>query len=164
MRIFGALLGVAVIIIGIVSLFQNAINPKNVVNSCYRILFGVLIILAELRMEKWLRFFTFLNSYLGLGIFYVFVGGLALGDAWYEIMLAILFLALGFCYISLGCCYNKKMYESVPANNAAADTKAAAATETAAAPVAAKSVKHQQAEMANFDNDPESAWPEMDQR
>jgi len=42
-------------------------DPKNLVNSIYRVLFGALIILAELRMYKWLKFFSFLTSYFGLG-------------------------------------------------------------------------------------------------
>ena len=43
---------------------------------------GLLIILAELRLRFLLVWFSFLLYYIGLGFFYFFVGGLALGDNW----------------------------------------------------------------------------------
>ena len=55
---------------------------KNCVLDIYRIIFGLLIILAELRLRYLLVWFSFLLYYIGLGFFYFFVGGLALGDNW----------------------------------------------------------------------------------
>ena len=46
---------------------------------CARVL-GILIMLAELRVRYLLVWFSFLLYYIGLGFFYVFVGGLALGN------------------------------------------------------------------------------------
>ncbi len=42
------------------------------------------------------------------GLFYIFVGGLALGGEWYEYVLAICFLAIGIVYFSAGCCKGKQ--------------------------------------------------------
>ena len=38
-----------------------------------------------------------------LSAFYIFVGGLALGDAWYEIALAIVMCVLGVLYLGSAC-------------------------------------------------------------
>lgn len=57
------------------------------VANIYRILFGVLIIIAEFQYVKLLDWFSFLLTLIGLGGFYIFVGGLALGDEWYAITL-----------------------------------------------------------------------------
>lgn len=68
-------------------LFCLLLGAKTVVNDCYRIFFGILIVIAELRLFGLLSWFSFLKSFIGLGGFYIFVGGLALDDAWYEIMI-----------------------------------------------------------------------------
>lgn len=163
LRVIGGILGILIIVLGFISIFTGSINPKTVVNACYRILFGILIILAELRMEKWLKFFTFLTSYLGLGLFYVFVGGLALGGDWYEIVLAICFLAVGIVYINMGCCYRQKMYSSSPAAPAA--PAAAVSNPAISAASRPSSTPARQQEMVQFEDDtPASAWPEMDER
>ncbi len=44
----------------------------------------------------------FAQHFLGLGLFYVFVGGLVLGGAWYQYAEAILCLAVGSVYLLLG--------------------------------------------------------------
>lgn len=64
----------------------------------HRIIFGILIILAELRMTSLLKWFSFLTFFAGLGAFYVFVGGIACGSNWYEIALAVLLCVIGFIY------------------------------------------------------------------
>ena len=40
--------------------------------------------LAELRLKHLLVWFSFLLYYIGLGLFYVFVGGLTAGENWYQ--------------------------------------------------------------------------------
>jgi len=41
--------------------------------------------------------------YVWTGGFYVFVGGLAMGSAWYEIAVGIALCAMGFLYLSASC-------------------------------------------------------------
>jgi len=167
LRFFGVILGILVIILGCYSIITSSIDITNIVNSAYRILFGFLIILAELRLEKWLKFFTFLNSYFGLGIFYIFVGGLALGGAWYEYVLAIAFLAMGCIYVSMGCCYSQKMYVHPPtAAPVVAASGVQAPTKTVVVASSKKMTQQQapqpQAEMVQFEEEhnDDSAWPE----
>jgi len=51
----------------------------------YQIIFGLLILIAEARWSGLLKHFKFLTHFLGLGLFYIFVGGLALGSSWYQV-------------------------------------------------------------------------------
>ena len=64
---------------------------------------GVLIMVAELRLKHLLVWFSFLLYYIGLGLFYVFLGGLASGNDWYEWIVAIIAVVVGFTYCGVGC-------------------------------------------------------------
>lgn len=48
---------------------------------------GFLILIAELQYVAFLDWFSFLCTLIGLGGFYIFVGGLALGSEWYAIVI-----------------------------------------------------------------------------
>jgi hypothetical protein len=85
MRIIGCIAGGATLGIGIYQLVAGASGPKGFINAIYQIIFGIFIIISELRWKKLLKHFKFLTHFLGLGMFYLFVGGLALGGAWYQI-------------------------------------------------------------------------------
>ena len=58
---------------------ENTSFNKSIVNDLYRVAFGILIVIAELRLFGLLSWFSFLKAFIGLGGFYIFVGGLALG-------------------------------------------------------------------------------------
>jgi len=116
MRVIGFCLGILIIVLGFIGIFTTSFSPRSFVDNCYQVLFGFLIGLAELRFERALRFFSFLCSYAGLGLFYIFVGGLALGGEWYNYALAVCFLTIGVVYVGLGCCYRKDMYPAKPAS------------------------------------------------
>lgn len=62
------------------------------------------MIVSEMRWIRLLKHFKFLTHFIGLGLFYIFVGGLALGSAWYELGLGISLIILGSVYSMLGCC------------------------------------------------------------
>ena len=65
-------------------------------------IFGLLILIAEARWAGLLKHFKFLTHFLGLAMFYLFVGGLALGGDWYQYAEAGLCLAVGIVYLILG--------------------------------------------------------------
>jgi len=92
-----ATLGLYVIITGIDT------DIRDVVLDLYRVVFGLLIMTAELRLKRLLVWFSFLLYYIGLGLFYVFVGGLASGSDWYEYIIAIAAVVIGFTYCGVGC-------------------------------------------------------------
>jgi len=104
LRVLGICVGLAIIALGVYQIYLNHTNIKDVISSIYQIIFGVLIVLAELRITKLLVWFSFLVTFIGLGGFYIFVGGLALGSSWWEILIACIACAIGFIYCSFGCC------------------------------------------------------------
>ena len=70
--------------------------------------------LAELRLKHLLVWFSFLLYYIGLGLFYVFVGGLTAGSDWYEWIIAIVACLVGFTYCAVGClCSDVERRQSV---------------------------------------------------
>ena len=80
----------------------------------YRIVFGALIVISEFRWTSLLIWFSFLLHFIGLGAWYIFVGGLALSGQWYDIVMAIILCAIGFGYCSLGCCCRGMQDELLP--------------------------------------------------
>ena len=104
LRLLGALCGAATIVCAAFSFIAlGFLNPRGVIADTYLIIFGVIMIIAELRWVTLLRYVYFLQHYLGLGMFYIFVGGLILGDSWWMILVAIVLLAVGIVYLMLGC-------------------------------------------------------------
>jgi len=102
LRAIGGLSGLAVIILGIVGFLTITLDPRVVINNAYRIIFGTLIIICELRITSLLRHFFFLQHFLGLGAFYVFVGGILLASQWYYFLVAGVIFAVGVSYCVLG--------------------------------------------------------------
>jgi len=103
LRCFGGLLGCILVIVGCVVMFTSSLTPRVFVNALYQAIFGIMILIAEFHLIFALKLFRFLTHYIGLGLFYVFVGGLALGNEWYETILAVLFFFVGLIYGVLGC-------------------------------------------------------------
>ena len=104
MRITGFIVGLVTIALGIyllVSIGSN-LNPRNTINAVFQVIFGLLICIAEMRIVRLLRYFYFLQHFLGLGMYYIFLGGLALGGAWYQIAVAAVCLGIGLIYFVLG--------------------------------------------------------------
>lgn len=78
--------------------FTVVISFANVLLGCYGILFGVTILLAEMRMRFLLvDYCGFLNNLFGRGLFYLFCGAMLLSIAYqkvYFLALAIVVLAV----------------------------------------------------------------------
>lgn len=102
LRFTGGVCGLVVMALGIFSLFTSGLVPRSVIDAVYQILFGALMIISELRLQKVLVHFRFLTHFVGLGLFYIFVGGLALDSSWYQFAMAIVLLSVGAIYLMLG--------------------------------------------------------------
>jgi len=102
LRAAGAICGCFSIAVGLYQLITSVLNPRSIINGAYQIIFGLLILIAEARWSGLLKHFKFLTHFLGLGLFYIFVGGLVLGGEWYQYAEAILCLAVGSVYLLLG--------------------------------------------------------------
>lgn len=108
LRYLGALCGLLSILLGVWNLFTSLLSPSSIILGVYNVLFGLLMIISEFRWLRLLKHFKFLTHFIGLGMFYIFVGGLALGSAWYELGLGITMIILGSVYFTLGL-FNKSM-------------------------------------------------------
>jgi len=59
--------------------------------------------MCEVRWMTALIYFRFLIHPFGIGMFYAFVGGLALGSQWWQYVLAVVFWTIGLIYLLLWC-------------------------------------------------------------
>ena len=114
LRWVGGIGGILSIILGVYNLITSLLLPKYIIFGLYNIIFGLLMIVSEMRWIRLLKHFKFLTYFIGLGGFYVFVGGLALGSAWYELGLGISLIILGAVYTMLGCCGLSMNNEELP--------------------------------------------------
>ena len=133
-RLIGALTGAVVCALGIFLLITLSLNPRNGVNAIYEIIFGLLIIVAEFRWVRFLKFFYFLQHFLGLGLFYIFIGFLCLGGTWYQYVVAGVCLGIGLIYFILGLGCRKMGRENF--RRSGVEPPATAADGTAASPPA----------------------------
>ena len=78
-------------------------DPRTLIANVYLLIFGVAMIVAELRLVVLLKYCYFLQHYAGLGLFYIFVGGLILNEHWWMVLVAVVLLAVGIVYLLLGC-------------------------------------------------------------
>ena len=60
-----------------------------------------------------------LQHYAGLGLFYIFVGGLVLGEVWWLVLVAVFLLSIGIVYLLLGCCCRKMNIKPLHPHDAA---------------------------------------------
>lgn len=88
--------------------FENGITA--VISSFFLLLFGILICLAELRVYKVLKWFAFLTTFTGCGLFYIMVGLLVLGirirnepDVPIGLIIGGIVIAVGLINLLLAC-------------------------------------------------------------
>ena len=134
-RITGAVTGLIVVALGIFLLITLSLNPRNAVNAIYEIIFGLLIFFAEWRLVRLLKYFYFLQHFLGLGMFYIYVGFLCLGGNWYQYAVAGVCLGVGLIYFILGLGCRKMGRENF--RRSGVEPPATAADGTPSAPPAA---------------------------
>lgn len=99
-RVAGVLCAVTLIIIGIVGLIGSP-SVKQLVDSLFFIVFGVLFIVAEARVQIFLHYFGFLKRPLGLSMSYFFVGFRAIGWPWWSYIIIALAFAPGLFYLCI---------------------------------------------------------------
>eukprot|EP00771_Trimastix_marina_P000031 gnl/Trimastix_PCT/1026.p1 GENE.gnl/Trimastix_PCT/1026~~gnl/Trimastix_PCT/1026.p1 ORF type:complete len:150 (+),score=27.38 gnl/Trimastix_PCT/1026:79-528(+) len=80
LRVITILAGPALMVLGILGVVTlGGFNIAAIFLSAYVIIFGAVIILAELKWVRFLRWFTFLLNRRGRACFYIFVGTLCFG-------------------------------------------------------------------------------------
>ena len=78
-------------------------NFRSYVLSFYYIVFGLLTIGAELKFEIISNYLRILFSYSGRGIWYIFLGTVALGEQWWAILIALFLIMAGALHVTAGC-------------------------------------------------------------
>jgi hypothetical protein len=114
LKVIGFICGILSICLGFWNLFTSLLLPKSIIFGVYNILFGLLMMICEMRWSRFLKHFKFLTHFIGLGLFYIFVGGLALGSAWYALGLGITLIIIGTVYTLLGLCGLRMGHEELP--------------------------------------------------
>ncbi|OMJ88805.1 hypothetical protein SteCoe_9192 [Stentor coeruleus] len=100
------LLGAGLIVIGILDIFGFSLDdPISIVLPIYFILFGLLIIAAEVPLKFVLSRFMFIQNLFGRGLFYIVVGFLCLRSEIWEYIIGgfLLFVGLSYIIIFLAC-------------------------------------------------------------
>jgi hypothetical protein len=116
---------IILILIGFFGFFTNIFEANDfdaflsaflsVVVSFYLLLFGLLILLAELSMWKVIKYFGFLMSYGGRGAFLIYTGLLTLplrspldtGDVNLALIAGIVQLVVGCINLMIACCFRE---------------------------------------------------------
>mmetsp|Transcript_8916 Transcript_8916/g.12483 ORF Transcript_8916/g.12483 Transcript_8916/m.12483 type:complete len:140 (-) Transcript_8916:121-540(-) len=126
MRILGIFVGLTLIGYGIAMLFVGSgQNIKSYIANVYLVCFGILIILAELRLGFLLRYFKFLRNGFGLGGFYIFVGFMALSSDWWCYIILGVCCAVGIMYCGSACICNDPLDETGKKRNEVPQSAAA---------------------------------------
>jgi len=97
--------GVAVIAAAVVGLLNKSLfDLRSVIVGVFQIALGTMMILAELRVRPWLKWFRFMIPYFGLGLFYLVVAIFALQrGAWWQIAVSAVTAAVGAMYLLFSC-------------------------------------------------------------
>eukprot|EP00484_Ammonia_sp_Unknown_P022989 CAMPEP_0197038198 /NCGR_PEP_ID=MMETSP1384-20130603/15172_1 /TAXON_ID=29189 /ORGANISM="Ammonia sp." /LENGTH=229 /DNA_ID=CAMNT_0042468595 /DNA_START=39 /DNA_END=728 /DNA_ORIENTATION=+ len=99
----GVVIAGGLIVEGLLCFTMCDVNARSYVLSFYYIVFGLLSIGAELKFEIINNYLRVLFSHSGRGLWYIFLGTIALGSEWWAIFIAIFLLLLGLLNMMAGC-------------------------------------------------------------
>ncbi|KAF1821688.1 COPI associated [Dissoconium aciculare CBS 342.82] len=99
-RIVNLATGVFMLLGGISQFFPAGI--KGIIVGIFLIIFGSATALLEFQIPpQTARYASFMFSFLGRGAFYLFIGAIAIGEKWYNIVPGSLTALVGLAYIAL---------------------------------------------------------------
>ncbi|KAA8908326.1 Golgi apparatus membrane protein TVP15 [Sphaerosporella brunnea] len=99
-RLVNLTVGVIMVLGGISQFFP--ISLQSVIIGCYVILFGLGTALLEFQIPPQVsRYASFMFSFLGRGIFYIFIGSILLHDGWLRIVAGSIIGLVGLLYAAL---------------------------------------------------------------
>ncbi|KAF2861801.1 COPI associated [Piedraia hortae CBS 480.64] len=100
-RIVNIVVGVFMILGGL-GQFWPSINVQSIIIACYLFIFGLSTGLLEFQIPPQVaRYASFMFSFLGRGVFYVFVGSICMGEKWWRYIAGAIIALVGFGYIAL---------------------------------------------------------------
>ncbi|EDK31221.1 COPI associated protein (macronuclear) [Tetrahymena thermophila SB210] len=121
LKIFNIIVSIVLMVFGVFRYFNLSLSidqPWLVFQPAYMILFGIILLLSELKVKFIIDNLRFLSNYIGRGIFIIYLstmvtGNLSGGDLmkYVSIIIAIFLLATGILYIFIQCCCRDKVEE-----------------------------------------------------
>ncbi|KAK7187522.1 hypothetical protein DPSP01_003799 [Paraphaeosphaeria sporulosa] len=89
-------------VLGGVTKFIHPGGFANIILGVYLVIFGAATGLLEVQIPPQVtRYASFMFSFIGRGVFYVFVGSVAVGDGWWRIIPGTIVGVVGLAYIVL---------------------------------------------------------------
>ncbi|MCJ1354778.1 MAG: Late Golgi vesicles protein [Icmadophila ericetorum] len=75
---------------------------NSIILGCFVILFGLVTAALEFQIPPYVaRYASFYFSFLGRGIFYIFIGAILLEDQWYDYVAGAIVGVVGVAYVVL---------------------------------------------------------------
>ncbi|RMY49343.1 hypothetical protein D0865_07541 [Hortaea werneckii] len=85
---------------GVANFFPLGI--QSIIIGCYCIIFGIATGLLEFQIPPQVaRYASFMLSFIGRGVFYLFIGCVMIGAKWYHIAPGVITAVIGIAYIAL---------------------------------------------------------------
>jgi len=94
--------GVLMVLGGISQFFEHAgsVMVQSIIVGVYLIIFGLATSLLEFQIPPQVsRYASFMFSFVGRGLFYLFIGSIVLGNAWYKNLAGGLVMLVGIGYV-----------------------------------------------------------------
>ncbi|KAI5463372.1 Golgi apparatus membrane protein TVP15 [Mariannaea sp. PMI_226] len=99
-RIVNLVIGAITTLGGIAHFFP--IGFQSIIVGVYMIVFGLAIALLEFQIPPQVsRYASFLFSFIGRGVFYIFLGSLLLGEMWLSKLAGAIVGIVGIAYVAL---------------------------------------------------------------
>ncbi|WPH04421.1 COPI associated [Acrodontium crateriforme] len=99
-RIVNLAVGVFMILGGISNFFP--IGVQHIIVGVYVILFGAATALLEFQIPPQVaRYASFMFSFIGRGVFYIFIGSIIMGDKWWNYVAGSIVAIVGIGYVVL---------------------------------------------------------------
>ncbi|KAI2620099.1 COPI associated [Hypoxylon sp. NC1633] len=91
-----------IMVLGGISQFITDPGFQSIIIGAYVIVFGLAVALLEFQIPAQVsRYASFMFSFVGRGIFYVFVGSVVLNGGWMRIVAGSVIGAVGLAYVAL---------------------------------------------------------------
>ncbi|KAI4791842.1 COPI associated [Aureobasidium sp. EXF-8845] len=92
----------ALMVLGGVSQFWPEVTVRGTICALYIILFGLGNALLEFQIPPQVaRYASFMFSFIGRGVFYIFIGGLCFSGHWTKYIIGGIIILVGICYVAL---------------------------------------------------------------
>lgn len=89
-------------ILGGIGQFFPHIGVQNVIVAVYVILFGLANGMLEFQIPPQVaRYASFMFSFIGRGVFYIFIGSIIMGDNWWKYTVGSIITLVGIGYVVL---------------------------------------------------------------